>query len=381
MNKNRRTTLKQVGMALAGASLPLRAFAGTPPAPPTTTPRQLQVVPAIAPPQAARSVAENKDPRAYLLAYFNDETHSLFFATSRDGYTFTDVNNASPVLNGKDIAQQKGIRDPHIMRGPDNAFYLAMTDLHIYGRRDGLRNTEWERPGDRYGWGNNRNLVLMKSWDLIHWTHALFDVAQAFPEAGDLGCAWAPQTIFDPAAGRLMVYFTTRAGGGANYMVYAYADDAFTRLVTAPKPLYAYPDPKKNTIDADITKVGDKYHMFYVAHDGPNGIRHAVSDRINTGYSFEPRRVDWGGRGTEAPNLWRRLGTDVYVLMYDVYSGRPNNMGFAETTDFVTYKDLGKMNEPGSPMKGTNFSRPKHGAVVHITLDELDRLKAYFGGV
>ena len=31
-----------------------------------------------------------------------------------------------------------------------------MTDLHIYAQRDGYRDTEWERDGKEYGWGNNR---------------------------------------------------------------------------------------------------------------------------------------------------------------------------------------------------------------------------------
>ena len=66
------------------------------------------------------------------------------------------MNEGKPVIAGDTIAEQKGIRDPHIFRGPDGAFYLSMTDLHIYAQRDGYRDTEWERDGKEYGWGNNR---------------------------------------------------------------------------------------------------------------------------------------------------------------------------------------------------------------------------------
>ena len=83
------------------------------------------------------------------------------------------------------------------------AFYLAMTDLHIFAKPAGLRETEWERPGETYGWGNNRNLIFMKSWDLLNWTHHRVPVARRFPEAGDLGVVWAPQTIWDDKAGKL----------------------------------------------------------------------------------------------------------------------------------------------------------------------------------
>ena len=62
--------------------------------------------------------------------------------------------------------------------------------------------------------------------------------------------------------------------------------------------------------------------------------------------------------------------------MYDVYGARPNNMGFSETTDFVTYKNLGHFNQ--GVMKTTNFTGPKHGAVTYLTLDELKSVAAHW---
>ena len=53
---------------------------------------------------------------AYLMVFHRDETHGLYMAVSRDGYTFTAVNEGEPVLAGDTIAQQRGIRDPHIFR-------------------------------------------------------------------------------------------------------------------------------------------------------------------------------------------------------------------------------------------------------------------------
>ncbi|WP_267349283.1 glycoside hydrolase family 43 protein [Sphingomonas sp. GM_Shp_2] len=315
---------------------------------------------------------------AYLMSYFTDEDHSLHLATSRDGYRFTDVNGGKAVLSGRKIAEQKGIRDPHIMRGPDGAFYLSMTDLHIFAKREGLRATDWERPEEEYGWGNNRNMIFMKSHDLLHWTLARVTTADLFTEYRNIGNSWAPETIYDPQQRKLMVYYTTRDGNGPNYLVYSYADPDFTTLTAVPRKLFSYPDPKVNVIDADITKVGNRYHMFYVAHTAPGNIRHAVSSRINTGWSYEPGKVDHEQHASEAPTLWRRYNTNTYVLMYDVFGIKPNNMGFAETKDFVTFKPLGRFNDAGSPMKATNFTRPKHGAVVAITEREAERLEHFF---
>jgi hypothetical protein len=63
----------------------------------------------------------------------------------------------------------------------------------------GYRTTKWERPDEKYDWGNNRGFVLMKSYDLIHWTHNNFLFDEAFEELKETGCAWAPETIYDPA--------------------------------------------------------------------------------------------------------------------------------------------------------------------------------------
>jgi len=113
--------------------------------------------------------------------------------------------------------------------------------------------------------------------------------------------------------------------------------------------------------------------MFYVSQAK---IKHAVSDSINGGFQSEERRIDPEKVNTEAPNVFKRLGTDTYVLMYDVYGARPSNMGFSETTDFVTFTDMGHFNE--GKMKTTNFKSPKHGAVTYLTKGELKALIDYW---
>jgi hypothetical protein len=330
-------------------------------------PTRIHIVPTLEKPEGAGPRAE-ADMAGYLMVYFKDQTHSAYLAISRDGYTFTDVNGGDPVFDGSVLAEQKGVRDPHITRGPDGAFRLAMTDLHIFGKRAGFRDTEWQRPAEKYGWGNNRAIVLMKSWDLVHWSHAIVRVDTAFPELGDIDCSWAPQTVHDPVDGRMMVYFTIRYGNANANLYTAYADDAFTRLETLPRMI-----PGIGGIDGDITRVGDRYHLFYVSDAR---IRYAVSDDIVLGYESVPHRIDPESVPTEAPNVFRRLGTDTWVLMYDVYGGRPNNMGFSETEDFETFRHLGRFNE--GVMKGTNFERPKHGAVTHLTLAELRSVAAHW---
>ena len=206
---------------------------------------------------------QEKDMAAYLMVFHQDEDHCLHAAISRDGYTFTALNDGKPIIAGDTIADQKGIRDPHIYRGPDGGFYLAMTDLHIYAQRDGYRDTEWERDGKAYGWGNNRGLVLMKSFDLIHWTRTNIRFDQMSKEFAQIGCAWAPETVYDPVTGRMMIYFTMRFGTEQNRLYYVYVNQDFNRIESIPQILFEYPSGA-SAIDGDITKVGDKYHLFYV---------------------------------------------------------------------------------------------------------------------
>ena len=322
------------------------------------------------------AIPREKDMSAYLMVFHKDETHGLYMAISRDGYTFTALNDAEPVIAGDTIACQRGIRDPHIYRGPDGAFYLAMTDLHVFAKRDGYRETEWERDGKMYGWGNNRGLVLMKSWDLVNWKRANIRFDKLTAGLSEIGCAWAPEVTYNEKQGKLMIYYTMRFRNEANKLYYVYVNDDFDTIESLPQILFEYPNEDVSAIDGDITKVGDKYHLFYVAHDGTAGIKQAVSNRVNRDYEYDPRWYDFEPKACEAPTVWKRIGEDKWVLMYDVYSVTPHNFGFIETSDFANFKNLGRFNE--GVMKTTNYSAPKHGAVIHLTAEEADKLEKYW---
>lgn len=316
-------------------------------------------------------IPSEKDMKAYLMVYFKDSDHSIHMALSPDSYSFTDVNNGNPVILGDTIAIQKGIRDPHIMRGPDNMFYMALTDLHVYGQKAGYRKEQWERDVKDYGWGNNRSLVLMKSPDLIHWSHTTLRVDTAFPELTNIGCAWAPELIFDQDKGKIMMYFTMRFGNDKAKVYYTYMNKEFTQMETLPKPIFEYPN-NVEYIDSDITKIGNKYHMFFVLHDGSAHIEQAVSDSINKGYQLIPGRSDGEKVGCEAPTVFKRIGENKWVLIYDVYRVNPHNFGFSETSDFKSFTYLGHFNE--GVMKAVNFSIPKHPTVIQITKAEAEKL-------
>ena len=67
--------------------------------------------------------------------------------------------------------------------------------------------------------------------------------------------------------------------------------------------------------------------------------------------------------------LFRSIGDDRYILMYDVY--KAHRYEFAQTTDLENF-------EPVKENVTMDF-RPRHGTVMTITDSELQRLKEKWG--
>lgn len=344
---------------------------------------------------------------AYLMVYHKDHDHSLHMALSYDSYNWTSLNNDKPIICGDSVATQHGIRDPHIFRGPDGGFYLAMTDLHIFSNKDiaerekinpisEYRDTEWERDGMAYGWGNNKALVLMKSFDLKNWTRTNIDFTKLTSPTGikdtltgqdypwsEAGCIWAPETVYDYEAGHYLVHFTVRMKTNNCAIYYVYMNDDFTEMISEPKILFKAPDNEKGlpaytVIDSDIIHVDSLYHLFYVSHENLPTVKHASSNNILGPYIQDDKYDDHDPQIHEAPNCWKRIGKREWVIMYDNYHRQPHNFGFVETKDFETFSPIGYFDEEGVMMKRANFSEQKHAAVTHLTVEEAKALENAF---
>src|SRR5690606_23444629 len=151
--------------------------------------------------QQYKSGPEEKDYAGYLFAYFKGNSvaeEAVCYAISRDGYNYLALNNNRPVLKSREISSTGGVRDPHILRTEDGkTFYMVLTDMT-----------------SSKGWDSNRAMVLLKSNDLIDWTSNVINIQKKYPGQKDLKRVWAPQTIYDPAAGKNMVYWSMKHGDG-----------------------------------------------------------------------------------------------------------------------------------------------------------------------
>ena len=144
--------------------------------------------------------ASAQEMSGYLFAYFEGSgdtnlMEQLRFAVSEDAQNWYALNENRPIIASDSISESGGIRDPHILRGEDGCYYIVATDMHVFDPKQ--------------GWGSNPGIVLLKSKDLINWTHAKINLSKDWSEHfGDAYWVWAPQTIYDRKARKYMIYFT-----------------------------------------------------------------------------------------------------------------------------------------------------------------------------
>lgn len=170
----------------------------------------------------------------------------------------------------------------------------------------------------------------------------------------------------------MLITFTMRFGNGRNALYSAHPSADYRRLENLPGRLFdAYPG-ENICIDSDVVRAGGRYHHFYVPHDGTPSVKQAVSEQLRSGYRYDPRCLDPEPQACEAPKVWKRIGRNVWVLMYDVCGIERHNFGFCETTDFATFTPIGRLYE--GVMKTVDIVSPKHGAVIHLTAVEARRL-------
>ena len=323
-----------------------------------------------------------QDYTSYLFAYFSGNHHDgeqVRYAISDDGYNYRALNDGRPVISSDDIALKKSVRDPHILRAQDGkTFYMVLTDMRSHE-----------------GWQSNDGLVLLKSTDLLHWEHTAIHFPTRFPDLEgfdekNLHAVWAPQTIWDPAEGKYMIYYSIgrhdweyptddpRFNQPYFRIYYSYANEDFTDI-TEPKLLF---DFGTAAIDGDIVydAKNEEYVLFFkdegrsVLNKKGNfrtrqGVMRATSKTLTGPYEVEYRHLQKPGQyPTEGSSVFPLIGSDEYILMYDCYAN--GHYQFCKSNDLKHFTYV-----QDTPTRGT-FT-PRHGSVIHITNAERQRLEAW----
>ncbi len=304
-------------------------------------------------------IAEDEGYEAYLFSYFtgNDTNgEQIRLALSYDGYNYMPINDGNRIISSDTISLKGGVRDPHILRGADGtSYYMVVTDM---------KSAE--------GWSSNRGMVLLKSNDLINWTHSTVHFPEKWPEAwGNVKRVWAPQTIYDADADKYMVYFsltTFDADCPYDRIYYCYANEDFTDLEGEPKLFY---DRKSSTIDCDIVfnEVDSLYYMFF-KNEAAGGISRVTAKTLLAPEGEEPgsqwsrasSSVQPTYKAVEGAGIFRLINSDKWVLMYDCYAN--GHYQYCSSDDLTKFKHV----------RDSYDIHARHGTTIPIYKEELERL-------
>ena len=296
----------------------------------------------------------------YLFAFFpSNSDENIYYALSDNGYDYTVINQNKPVFTAEGHTVMGGLRDPHILRGEDGRFYMVATDM-----RSAL------------GWSSNRGIVLMRSDDLVNWTcsQVHFPTRYAGTYFANVTRVWAPETIYDPVAGKYLVYFSILTNDGVvtyDKVFYAYANDDFTDLEG--EPTYFY-DRGGATIDMDIVynENDGLYHAFY-KNEGAGGICQVTATTLTapageegSQWSAPSGTLQQTTEAVEGAGIFRLINSDDWILMYDCYMN--GHYQFCSSPDLFQFTFRKNTATQGA------FT-PRHGTVIPITEEEYQILK------
>ncbi|SFC15326.1 Glycosyl hydrolases family 43 [Parapedobacter composti] len=286
-----------------------------------------------------------KDTEAvYFFTSFREPaTDGMRLLYSHDGLRWDTLGG---VFIRPGIGDQRIMRDPSVVRGPDGTFHLVWTT----------------------GWRGTKGFGYASSKDLIRWSNQRsIDVMAHEPTTVNV---WAPELFYDDEADRFIIIWAStvpyRFEKGMeeednNHRMY-YTTTKDFKTFTGTK---LFLDPGFSVIDAVITK-REKADYVLVLKDNtrPNrNLRVAFADNPLGPYTEvgEP----FTGHLTEGPTVLKR-GDDWYIY-FDAY--RTHTYGAVKTRDFVHFTDA---TEEISVPRGH-----KHGTIFAGTQADLQRIQDF----
>ena len=320
-------------------------------------PAQLAPAPAASKNDAAKPAGDGKTA-GYLFAHFrgerSNEWEQIFFAISKDGAKWQPLNDGKSVLQSN--LGEGGVRDPYIVRNPDNGMiYLIATDLCIG------RNGDWGR-AQRAG---SKAIIVWESKDMVNWS-APRRVEVAVPNAG---CTWAPEAFWDADKKEFFVFWASREtlNGSNRQRIYSARTKDFKTFT----PAKLYIEKPNDIIDTDIVSEGGKLYRFS-KDETQKSIILEVSDTLEGEWKPVPGFPVKNFVGYEGPECFR-MADGRWCMIIDYYSrGQGYKAFFCD--------DLSKGDFAPSE-RGLEFPyRFRHGGVITLSQTEYDALMKKWGG-
>lgn len=298
----------------------------------------------------------------YLFVHFIGEEkfgEQVYFAVSRDGLHWTDLNKGKPVLIS-DIGEA-GVRDPFILRNPLNEKYVIIaTDLRIEAGKG------WEAAQK----AGSRNLVVWESGDLVNW-ESPFLVEVGIPEAG---CVWAPEAIFDEDKQAFLVFWASMVKEASDaepkQRIYASYTKDFHDFTEA----FKYQEGKNHIIDTTIIK-SENYYYRFSKNETEKNIRLEKSKALDKESFTEVDALTLNALpGVEGPAAFKFNDREEWCVLVDRFAegkgylplfSRDFGSGDFKIPDESEY-DLGK-------------NKKRHGSILNLTEKEFMAIEGKWG--
>lgn len=266
----------------------------------------------------------------YLFSSFHEPAdQGLRFLYSHDGSKWNDLNK---VYLKPEVGNQKVMRDPSIVKGPDGIFHLVWTS----------------------SWKGDKGFGYASSKDLINWSEQrLIPVMEHEPTTVNV---WAPELFYDEDNEQFIIIWASTIPfrfpkkleeEENNHRMYYTTTKDFKSFT----PTKLFIDSEFSVIDAVIVrKKADDFVLVLKDNTRPmRNMKVAFGNKALGPYTniSEP----FTGNFTEGPSVVK-VGNE-YLIYFDSY--RDKKYGSVKTTDFKTFTDAS--NETSIPVGH------KHGTI------------------
>lgn len=293
----------------------------------------------------------------YLFVHFTSEKEDgeqIYFAVSKDGLHWTDLNDSKPVLRSR--VGEKGVRDPFLVRSVNgDKFYLIATDLRIAAGK-GWDEAQYE---------GSRSVVVWESTDLVNWSD------ERLVEIGieGAGCVWAPEAIYDEARKKYMMFWASmvkeEGEENAKQRIYCAFTEDFRNFTEPVK----YIEAADHVIDTTIIRSGEYYYRFsknettkVIQADRGKDLLNGPFEKV---ICSELEKI----YGVEGPEIYKMNDADKWCLIVDRFATQGGYMPLiADSLEQGNFKTLSDADYD----MGKNKKR--HGGVINITGAEMERL-------
>lgn len=284
---------------------------------------------------------EEKD--VYMFTSFHEPaTEGLRFIYSYDGYNWDSIPG---IFLQPNVGDQKVMRDPSIVVGPDSTFHLVWT----------------------CSWKGDLGIGYSSSKDLINWTEQQHIPVMAFDTT--TVNTWAPELFYDDANNDFIIVWAStipfKFEKGVeeernNHRLYHTRTKDFKEF----SPTELFYDPGYSSIDATIVKrAADDYVLVFKDNTRPERNILAAFGKTAAG-PYENPTERFTEEFTEGPSVVK-VGDD-WLIYFDSY--RKGTYDAVSTKDFKTFTDISdKISIP---------TGHKHGTIFKTTESVLNNLKS-----